>query len=187
MSNTISYDELTAIFRQYRGVIIHSMVDTERFIDTIITEYFCGANKIKRNEFMHLLLSQQGFSLQTKVAILNYLSDNRYKLFLAKYPNAKTYLDDLLQVRNDFAHRPFDISDNIDPKKMTIDLNKIHFTQLTVKKGKLKKKETSVSKASMQRYVQQLSYVNEYLALILSDIVKRTERNKKRRKQSSAP
>lgn len=154
----------------YRGTFIHRVTDLEIQIDEILTDYFVIDNEIKKDEFMHLLLTTERTSLSGKYGIVSFIMNNHYQDFYNKKSeelinedikngkNAPPELDkrvnDMISLRNKFAHRKFittwgDALTYLEEEKIFLDTR-------AVKKGILDKNQIALSDKIILDYCNQI-------------------------------
>ena len=95
-----------------RGRILQKMVELEIIFDTYVASHFSGDNNDKFQEFISLMMS--GTPLFRKWAIMYYLLSVHNKEFLLKNKEVITNkkLQDIIEIRNLFAHFPIDFSED---------------------------------------------------------------------------
>ena len=102
---------------EYRGQIIHIMVQNECYIDDILAKHYCGQNFERRKEFIHTILSKS-FDLMRKKELLIIMLENKYPKFLEKHKATKKeigfkkFFTNLIELRNICAHRRYITDDS---------------------------------------------------------------------------
>ena len=86
-----------------RGAIINDVIFLERVIDDFIANYFCS-DPVKRDELMELVLTNERYSLSSKIEVMVRIIKLHYKEFFNQYPNIKGELDFISEKRNVLAH-----------------------------------------------------------------------------------
>ena len=109
----------------YRGIIIHHVINIEELIDIYLIAYYLRPKipkytsglgifdlqieyQEKEEEFGHTILEKENFNLNFKLAAWFFILNKHCKDFLDKHKRFKKSIIELIDLRNDFAHRKLD-------------------------------------------------------------------------------
>jgi len=141
----------------YRGIIIHLMIDNECLVDDILAKYYCGDSFDKRREFIHTILGQEQFGLMRKRDLIMYLLTNNYPEFLDKNKDLHSegfggFFKELIELRNICAHRRY-ISDFSEVKEeFTFSLDHYSTSSHSIKVKRHIRKESDTPKEVLKCY-----------------------------------
>ncbi len=173
----------------YRGTFIHKVTDLEIEIDEILMDYFVDKNETKRDEFMHTLLTTERVSLNGKYGIVSFIMHNHFEDFYnthtkrliaedkkngnASPPHLDNRIQDMISLRNKFAHRKF-ITNWGQALTYVMD-EKISLDIRAIKKGVLDKSELPLDSKIMADYCNQIDEMIRILTELKELIKKEKE------------
>ena len=160
--------------KDFRGEFIHAITDMECLIDHIIAMHFCNGDKEKITEMLCVLLTTDRITLQSKVQVMFFIIHKYYKNIYninspvnPKKGNYQTKklegrLEDLITLRNKFAHRQFSFTVeqvmNYDEFAQEISLN-----ALVGKGGAIIDKLLPLNKKIMSNWLKEILEINQIL------------------------
>lgn len=158
MSNkrNVSKSDIETICANYRGEIIHGMVKIETNIELILATYFCAPNKNKADELLHSLLATENCTFNTKCELFNFILSNHCKTFIKENPSYKEKLLNLIKIRNNFAHRKFEIKDDMFNGDT---LTNLYFEKWKTKNNKISKEIIKINNKIYAEYLRDMSYI----------------------------
>ena len=163
---------------QYRGIIIHQVIDIETLIDSLLTGYYIGYDDVpmfstdsrtpwdKQEEFIHSFLSRQNVNLDGKLTSLIFLLEHHCSEYLSEHPSLKPNLRKLVEKRNVFAHMKFNALES------NLEKQEIILYKYTTEDGKKKTAKVVMNPDKMddlsRKFIKSIKELNEAGKILLS-------------------
>jgi len=150
---------------EYRGKIIHYMIELESTTEEIILKYYFKNSGKKGREFLFSVMGKEAFSLNSKYMALKFILHHKYPQYLKEHSYLLPAFHELIELRNSYAHsKLFPISHDV-----------LLLHQHTTKDNKMTIKQLDLSKEALELFYGKFKVVYEDLNEILLMIVKEVE------------
>lgn len=175
----ISMDERAAL---YRGQFLQAISHIEGTIDDTLAVYFCPLDKNKQEEIMYALLSSDKMTLFHKYSLFMFLAERhcnelykQHNLSLSKsekkknpnYKSLRTRTEDIISLRNKFAHRKFNYSI---PDVFIKKNDNVSLDTKTAVGGDLKEAPLQLNDAEIKKYIDDIKAVHDIICKIAIQI-----------------
>ena len=172
------FEQMNDLCVAYRGAYIHLATRIEQMINKFLADYFCGHDQTKNEEILYGLFFSERVSMGHKVQLLQFIISNHFKEIQKKFnedplikynnlpkaekkhlpkpPTLNTHLNEMIEVRNKFAHRPFLQTDNdivcFDGENIALDIKQI-------KDGVWKDNKLDLSKKKTKEFQENINII----------------------------
>ena len=173
-------DDLYKLNAQYRGEIINNAINTETYLEMIISYYFTHGNDKKAKELRHCLISTNMFSSNSKKNMFLFILKKKFP----KYKLGSEDFDRIMAIRNQMAHgKQVFFTDTIVDELIQFDNNNITLHEWKTTKNAVDSKTLKLNREVVDKEISHIQSVNNKLLELLKLI--KSEYPKKKGKQTS--
>jgi hypothetical protein len=164
--------KVTEIFERtskYRGDIINEAINTETYIEFIVSYHFTNGDKKKARELRHTLLSTHMFSANTKKNMFLFILKNYYP----KIKIDGSDLDRIMKIRNQMAHGKYVfIENNLVDQVLKFDGETVLLHEWKTEDNKTVSRPIKLTQKSIEVELTHINKVNTKLIAFMKEVMK---------------